>query len=417
MPFSFFLAFKYLKPKRSLASVITCVSITGVMLGVAIVVIVRAVMTGFGDLWKEKILDFKPHLQILSASPRNPVVYDEAEIVEAVAAVPGISAVSPEIDTRILLSYKSHVSAPYLLGLDPDAFPKMYKIGPPVDGTYDLDGDSIVLGYDLARSLGVMAGDEVVVYSPKTLASRDEVYLPVKWKVKGIFSTGKSDYDSQFAVTSLATMRDFMGVDDGVYLINVKTDEPEGEAFEKTVKAVRKAAGDVALAKYRNAPRIVTWQESDREIFNALAVEKNMMALLLMFITVVAIFCVMNTLLVLTVQKTAEIGLLKALGFGDMQIMGAFVVHGMVQCLTGVLLGLGAAVAILRNLESCVEMLRSAGVEVFPKAVYGLDSLPYRLVWSDVLWVVAAVFVFGVAASLVPAWVAARKKPVEALSK
>ena len=140
-----------------------------------------------------------------------------------------------------------------------------------------------------------------------------------------------------------------------------------------------------------------------------------MTALLLMLITVVALFCVMNTLLVLTVQKTSEVGLLKALGFSKLKIMGVFVVHGLVQVTVGTVLGLAAAYAVLRNLQNLVEQLAHFGVQVFPKAVYGLDAIPYRLVAADVIWVVVIVYVFGLLASLIPAFLAASKNPVEAL--
>ena len=125
----------------------------------------------------------------------------------------------------------------------------------------------------------------------------------------------------------------------------------------------------------------------------------------------------MNTLLVLTVQKTSEIGLLKALGFTKAKIMGAFVVHGLVQVTTGTLLGLATAYAVLRNLQNIVDQLARFGVQVFPKSVYGLDSIPYRLVAADVVWVVAIVYFFGLLAALVPAFLAASKNPVEALNK
>ena len=136
-----------------------------------------------------------------------------------------------------------------------------------------------------------------------------------------------------------------------------------------------------------------------------------------MLITVVALFCVMNTLLVLTVQKTAEIGLLKALRFPKRRIMAVFMVHGLFQCTVGVILGLLAAWGVLANLQTLVEKLAHFGIEVFPKAVYGLDSIPYRLVASDVVWVVAIVYAFGILASLVPALLAACKRPVDALGK
>ena len=158
-----------------------------------------------------------------------------------------------------------------------------------------------------------------------------------------------------------------------------------------------------------------TWRQADREIFNALAVEKNMTAFLLMLITVVALFCVMNTLLVLTVQKTSEIGLLKALGFSKLKIMGAFMVHGLVQVTTGTVLGLGVSYVVSRNLQNIVEQLARFGVEVFPKEIYGLDAIPYRLTGADLVWVVAVVYVFGLLASFVPAFLAASKNPVEAL--
>ena len=417
MSFSVFLATKYLKPKRSVASVITCVSILGVMLGVAAVIIVRSVMTGFGDEWEKKILSFKPHISILPV--RGNVVANEDSIAAAVRALPGVTCVTPEVDTRVLLSYRERVLAPVLLGVDADDFTAAYKIGAPRAGTFDLDGDSIVLGVHAARALGCWVGDEVTVYSPKTLASQDEVFLPIKWKVVGIFSCGQYDYDSGYAVASLANVRDLMGLEKGVFAIHVKTDCPTDPAkFHALVETV------VETANSSNSPllhsptpvRALTWREADRELFAALAVEKNMTAVLLLLISLVALFCVMNTLLVLTVQKTPEIGLLKALGFPRGKIMGAFVVHGLVQCTVGVVLGLAAAFAILKNLQNLVEMLARFGIEVFPKAVYGLDAIPYRLVTADVVWVVAIVFTFGLLASLVPAFLAASKKPVEALS-
>ncbi len=406
MPFSLFLALKYLKPKRSVTSVITCVSVLGVLLGVAVVIIVRAVMTGFGDLWEEKILDFKPHVS-LTPYGGGQVVQDEDRLARDLAALPGVVSVSPEIDTRIMLSFRGRVSAPIVLGVDPDRFRDAYKIGAPRAGAYDLEGDSIILGVDLARSLGVWVGDDVTVYSPKTLAARDEIFLPLKWRVTGIFSSGQRDYDAGFCVCSLANARDLMGLEHGVFAIHVKTSEPgNAPVFDALCEQIRERAPSC---------RIVTWREADRELFNALAVEKNMTALLLMLVTVVALFCVMNTLLVLTVQKTPEIGLLKALGFPRGKIMGAFVVHGLVQVTVGVGLGLGLAYAILRNLQNIVDQLAHFGVQVFPKAVYGLDSIPYRLVASDVVWVVVIVYVFGLLAALVPAFLAASKNPVEAL--
>ena len=406
MLFSFFLALKYLMPKRSVTSVITCVSVIGVFLGVAVVIIVRAVMTGFGDLWQEKILDFKPHVTLKSQGP-GPIIHGEEALARRLSEIPGVVAVSPEIDTPVMLQYRGRIVTPIVLGVDTDRMGSVYKIGKPRAGSYDLEGDSIVLGVDLARSLGVWVGDEVTIYSPKTLVSRDEIFLPLKWRVTGLFSSGQRDYDGHFAICSLPNARDLMGLDEGVFTVNVKTAKPaNAPVFEAVCKQIAEAAPEC---------RVITWRQADREIFNALAVEKNMTALLLMLITVVALFCVMNTLLVLTVQKTSEVGLLKALGFSKSKIMGVFMVHGLVQVTLGTVLGLAGAYDVLRNLQNIVEKLAHFGVEVFPKAVYGLDAIPYRIVAADVIWVVVIVYVFGLLASLIPAFLAASKNPVEAL--
>lgn len=412
MGFPLFLAAKYLKPKRSVASVITCVSILGVMLGVAAVIIVRSVMTGFGDEWEKKILSFKPHVSILPT--RGNVVAEEGRIAAAVRTIPGVSCVTPEVDTRILLSHDSRVLAPVLLGVDADDFTAAYKIGAPRAGTFDLDGDSIVLGVHAARQLGCWVGDEVTVYSPKTLASRDEVYLPVKWKVVGIFSCGQYDYDSGYAVASLANVRDLMGLEKGVFAIHVKTDCPTDPAkFRALVDDVVESAQRESGAHLR----ALTWREADRELFSALAVEKNMTAVLLLLISLVALFCVMNTLLVLTVQKTPEIGLLKALGFSRREIMGVFMAHGLVQCTAGVVLGLLASWAVLSNLQRIVEWLGSIGMPVFPESVYGLAEIPHRVIFSDIVWTVAFVYAFGWLASFIPALIASVKDPVKALEE
>ena len=411
-----FLALKYLKPKRSVASVITCVSILGVMLGVAVVIVVRSVMTGFGDIWEEKILDFKPHVSLLPT--RGNVISDENAIASRLRAIPGVTCVTPEIDTRVLLSYKGRVLAPVILGVDGDEFVRAYRVGTPRAGMFDLDGDSIVLGATAARTLGVWVGDEVTVYSPKTLVAKDEVFLPVKWKVVGIFSCGQHEYDSGYVVASLNNVRDLMGLEKGVFAIHVKTDCPtDSERFSQLVEScVARGASDSSDSG-ATALRAVTWREADREIFSALAVEKNMTALLLSLISLVAVFCVMNTLLVLTVQKTPEIGLLKAIGFRRMEIMKVFMVHGMIQCGVGIVLGLLASWAILANLQNIVEGLARMGVEVFPASVYGLAAIPHRLIVSDIFWVVALVLVFGFLASFVPATIASFKDPVKALNE
>jgi len=239
--------------------------------------------------------------------------------------------------------------------------------------------------------------------------TKDEVYFPERLTVTGIFDSGQRDFDSGFIITSIAVARDLMGMKSGVYSIHLKVSDPQNTAkFSKIVGDVR-----MLIPLYT----VRTWREIDSQLFNALAVEKNMMVILLMFITIVAIFCVTNTLIVLTVQKTDEIGLLKALGFSSRQVMAAFVLHGWIQCLLGTVLGIGAAYLILENLHTLVEFLARLGVEVFPKDVYGLAQIPWRVVPREVADVAVSVIAFCTVASFLPAWRAARMDPVTSLRK
>ena len=127
MPFPLFLAFKYIKPRRSIASVITCVSIIGVMLGVAVVLIVRSVMTGFGDEWRKKILEFKPHVSVVASAER--LITGEEELASAIGRIPGVECASQVVNSRILFSHRNRVQAPIMIGVSSTEFTKAYQVG------------------------------------------------------------------------------------------------------------------------------------------------------------------------------------------------------------------------------------------------------------------------------------------------
>lgn len=404
MRFALFLALKYIKPRRSVASAITLVSIVGVALGVTAVVIVRSVMTGFGDEWRSKVLGFKPHISIVPARER--FIHGEDALAEAVRSIPGVVSAIPELDSRILLSRRDHVAAPVAVGIGDIDLDKTFSGVRCVAGSFDLHDGCIVIGAGLARSIGAWVGDSVTVCAPPL---PDEVFLPRKWRVTGVFSSGQYDYDSDYAVATIDSVRDLLGVEAGAGAIHLKTANPlDSDSFGALVRS---------LPVDRAGCRIVTWREADRQLFDAIAVETNVTAVLLSLISVVALFCVMNTLLVIGVQKTPEIGLLKALGFGKSRIVAVFLVHGVIQCSAGLVLGLLASWAVLSNLADIVAWLGSIGMEVFPPAVYGLNEIPHRTVPGEVAWTVGVIFVFGLLASLVPALVAAAKDPVKALGE
>ena len=410
MSFPVFLALKYLKPKRSVASIVTIFTILGVILGVAIIIIVRAIMTGFGDMWHDKILAFKPHITV-TAAYGNRTLENEAALCRQIENIPGVTAVSPAIETRVLAEFNQNILAPIVIGIDPVAATNMIPFANSMRaGEFDLEGDSIVVGSNLADNLGFNVGDKILVYSPMNVVHKDEIYFPEELLVTGIFNTGQNQFDSDFLFVSLPLARDLVGLETGVYSVYVKTQNPRDQnAFMRICDDLSRALGPFR--------RLNTWHEVDRELFTALAVEKNMMTLLLAFITIVAIFCVTVTLIVITVQKTNEIGLLKALGFSSGQICLTFVLYGWIQCVIGMILGVGAAFLVLNNLQNLINYLKHLGVDVFPQGIYGLDALPWRVIPSELLQVLLIVQVFCILFCTLFAWRAARLDPIAALRK
>ncbi len=406
LPFSLFLALKYLRPKRSFISVVTVISILGVLLGVAILVIVLSVMTGFDNMWREKILSFKPHMTVTS---RLGVITNETRLCEAIEAVPGVTGASPSVETRVMLQYEGRMWAPVVLGLDPERAGRISRI--PNDpqymyaGSFDLADDAIVLGIDTAMRMGITQDAQVLVYSPSSVGDASELHLPEELRVSGIFDMGMRDFDSGYVFTSLAVARDLVGLDAGAYTIYVMTDD--AFKFAPYARAVREAIGPLYEVR--------TWQEIDQLLFDALSHEKTMMFVLLVFITVVAIFCVTNTLIVITVQKTREIGLLKALGFPTWKITAAFVCHGWIQCLAGTVAGIGVGLLVLVHLKAIVRFLANCNVSVFPKEIYGLSEIPWQTSPMELVHIGLFVMAFCTLSSILPAYRAARLDPVEAL--
>ena len=369
------------------------ITVLGVTLGVAILMIVLAVMTGFGDVWREKILSFKPHIVVTARAPDG-VVADPEAVCRAAEAVPGVEGACPAIMFPAMVRSESSGDpvAVTMVGIDPDR-PSILRNAASnlVAGVFDPSEDRALVGRDLARRLWTGPGGRFLCYSPLNLRSSDELYFPEELRVAGVYDMGMAQFDDGMVVCSLGMARDLMGMDGGARLVQVQVGRPE-------FAHVQAAALQDALGPHYS---VETWQDVDKALFNALRTEKTMMFILLAFIAVVAAFCVTNTLIVITIQKTREIGLMKALGFSARQIRSAFVLGGLVQCVAGETLGFGLGWLVLRNLQRLV----------------GLPEIPWRIVTTDVAAVLCTVFAFCFAASFLPAWLAARLDPVRAINQ
>ena len=402
--FSLFLAFKYLKPKRSFLSVVTLLSLLGVTLGVAVLIVVLSVMTGFDETWREKILSFNAHVKV---SEYGGVVHQPQKLLDMVSKMDGITGAAPNLEGLVFIQAGDNVHTPMLRGVDPVLERTVSRVPDSIiEGEFSVGYGEIVIGRDLALRLGLRLGDSLLVYSPQNFVSQDELRLPEELTVSGVFEVGMWEFDANYVLTSLDTARSIYNVEQGVHNIQIMTEDPMNAM--RTAKQI----GD-RLGPYFDSR---CWIDLNRQMFTALQTEKNMMFFLLIFITIVAAFGITNTLITLTVQKTHEIGLLKALGFSNRRIINIFLWIGAVQGVIGTGLGLGFGLLALKYRNELLNFISAQfRVDLLPKELYQLSQIPAHTTTSDVVTVCATVLVICTLAGLVPAWRAAQLEPAEAL--
>ncbi len=417
LPFELMLALRYLRPKRTFVSVITLISVVGVMLGVAVLIIVISVMTGFDRQLREKILGFNAHLRVYQSG--TPMA-EHAAIMKTIAANPLVKGVAPFVMGKVLVETQPEagspsVDAPILRGIDPQlegnvsVLPKSV-----VEGKFDVRGNGLVVGTNFAEALRLRVGDRLAIYSPHNLqkmkASRgkekEEVILPDDFVVNGIFDVGYYEYNSMVIVCSLANAQDLYELEDSVHGLLVMLHDPYQANMVKTQLEQTLGKGFV----------VRTWFEENSSILNALLVEKNVMFYLLFFIMIVAAFGITSALITFVVQKTREIGVLKALGATNAQVMRLFLGQSIFVGVLGVVSGFGLGMLALayRN-EFLHFMNRVTGFELFPASIYEFRELPALIVPGDIGIICGGSMLICVLAGLLPAWNAGRLKPVEAL--
>ncbi len=402
-PFSIFLALKYLRPKRTFVSVVTLISVLGVTLGVAVLIVVISVMSGFDDMWREKILGFQAHISV--AAPGT--ILDYNGLIEDVLTVPGVRAASPFIQGLVFIQHNEAVHSPFLKGIDPDLENITTQVKDHVvSGTFSVLDEDIVIGRDLARRMRVKVGDKVLVYSPQQFARSDEFHLPEELTVAGIFDVGMWDFDMGYLLSSLGIARNLSGIEQGVQGIQVMTDNPL--RAEQVAERLREHLGPIY--------EVQSWMTLNRQLFATLRVEKNLMGFLLGFILLVAAFSIMNTLITVTVQKTREIGLLKAVGFSSGSVMRVFLWQGWVAGMIGLVCGNMLGLFVLHHRNNLLKWLSDTfHLELFPKNLYRLAEIPASTRVDDLLLIAAFVMLLCTLAGLIPAWRASRLNPSEAL--
>jgi lipoprotein-releasing system permease protein len=425
LPFSFFLALRYLKPKRTFVSIITLISMAGVMLGVTVLILVIAVMTGFDRELRQKVIDFDAHILVGSED----VVRDWRDLTVKIRNTPGVVGTAPYVQGPVIVEFRNQRLAPMIRGIDPAEEEKVVPLAKFIkEGVLDLEGDSALLGVELARKLKIGVGDTLTIYSPgnigeilngikelekskgegerQAIDKLREVVLPKELTITGIFETGHYLHDSEFLLVPIHVGQELYGLGDALHGITVKTVDPYGAEGVKS-----------DIERFLQPPQFAkTWIDMNRTYFEAVRLERTVMFFLLFFIVIVAAFGIMNTLITVTVQKTRDIGIMKAIGANIWQIVWVFLGQGVVVGVFGTLSGLGLGMTLIRYRNEFSRWLASTlGIEVFPKQVYQFSEIPAEVVPRDVVIICLSAFVICWIFALIPAYRAARLDPVKAL--
>jgi lipoprotein-releasing system permease protein len=418
LPFELLLALRYLRPKRTFVSVITLISVVGVALGVAVLIIVISVMTGFDHDLREKILGFNAHLKIFA---RGKTLENYGPVMDLVVSNKNVRGVAPFVFGPVLLEtqptngQQAAVATPFIRGVDP-AHEADVSVLPQsiISGQFDLSGRGLLIGSKFAETYGLFVGDHVSIYSLAELkkmqeqrgTTNEEAILPDEYTVTGIFDVGYYEYDATVVVTSLENAQDLYALGDSVHGLMVMLRDPY------RAPEVRRELATTLGPSYS----ITTWAEENAAILGALVVEKNVMFYIMFFIVIVAALCILSAQITFVVQKTREIGMLKALGARNLQVSGIFLSQSAIIGVLGVLAGYGLGILALgyRN-EFLHFMNHLTGFELFPASIYGFNELPAIIAARDIAIICGGSFVICLLGGVLPAWRAGRLEPVEAL--
>jgi lipoprotein-releasing system permease protein len=417
MPFELLIGLRYLKAKRksTFISIITFISTAGVMLGVMALIIVLAVMTGFEEDLKEKILGTNAHVVVVrNGAPME----DYRQVMAKLKEFKGVTATTPFIYNQVMLSSGKNVSGVVLRGIDVTTDRLVTGLSKSVvEGTIDrlepkMGAGSeaypgLLVGKELAKHLHLSVGDKVNVISPMGNITPLGMMPKMKpFRVAGIFNTGMFEYDSTLAYVSLGQAQSFFDLEDTVTGVQLKVQDVYHTG--ELARSINRTLGPDYYAR--------DWMQMNRNILFALKTEKVVMFIILTLIVLVAAFGIASTLFMVVMEKNRDIAILKSMGATGGSIMKIFVLEGLVIGIIGTALGVVSGLLIALNLEPIISFIQKiTGQNFFSKDIYYLDRFPSMVVPFDVVLISVTAVLISFIATLYPAWQASRMLPAEAL--
>ncbi|MFT9257375.1 MAG: lipoprotein-releasing ABC transporter permease subunit [Acetobacter sp.] len=409
-PFERAVAGRYLRARRGerFVSIIAIFSLVGIALGVATLIIVMAVMNGFQADLMSRILGLNGDLTIYG-SGRTISNYEDA--ARTVRTVPGVVSATPMIEGQVLLSAGPYSSGGVVHGVTPQGLRDLRAVSSSIiAGSLDAFGkdDSIVVGVTLAERAGLSVGSGLTLVSPDGAATAFGTVPRVRtYHVVAIFDAGVNDYNSSVVFLPMHAAQVYFQMPGQVTQLLVMT--TDAQQVRPVSMAIDKALGNPGL-------RVLDWTNANNALFGAVQVEQNVMFLILTLIILVAAFNVISSLIMMVKDKTADIAVLRTIGASRGAIMRIFLMCGAFVGVAGTVSGTVLGVVFCLNIERIRQLLQKlTGTNLFNPEVYYLEHLPARLVWGQVVEVIAMALVLSLLATLYPSWRAAKTDPVEAL--
>jgi lipoprotein-releasing system permease protein len=410
MQYELFIGLRYTRAKRRnhFISFISLISMCGIALGVAALIVVLSVMNGFQKELRTRILGVASHVQI-SGPGGELAAWQQA--ADQAAQHPQVRAAAPYVAAQGMLSFDQTVRGVLVRGILPDAEEKVADFNQYMRGgsmqVLKPGEFGIVLGAELARALQVFIGDKVTLIAPQGLVTPAAILPRLKqFKVVGLFEAGMYEYDSGLALVHLADAQALYRMEDRVSGVRLKLDD---------LFAAPRVAREL-LSRVEGDVRIVDWTRSHANFFRAVQIEKNVMFIILLLIVAVAAFNIVSTLVMAVTDKESDIAILRTLGASPGSIMQVFIVQGALIGVIGLALGLAGGIALALNIDVVVPAIeRLFNTQFLAKEVYYISELPSDLQWRDVGVIAAVSFVLTLLATLYPSWRASRVNPAEAL--
>lgn len=411
-PYEWLIGTRHLRSthRRGFVSFVALISVMGLTLGVATLVVVLSVMNGFERELRARILSVTSHAMLMGI---HGTIDDWPKIQQAVQREPGVIAAAPYIEEQALVANKKRVKGVMVRGVLPEQEAHTTSLGQLLssgskltdlkDGAYN-----VILGANLAKELRVGVGDDIVIIAPQGTATPGGVVPRMRrFHVTGTFQSGMYEYDNTLALVHMQDAARLYKLGDAVTGIRMTLQDPM-RSTSTLLNLLRTLGPD----KFNGTD----WTRTHVNFFRAIQTTKSMMFIILLMIVAVAAFNIVSTLVMIVKEKQTDIAILRTIGVGPKNVLAMFVVQGVLIGLAGTLIGAGLGILLSHNIQSIISGIeRTFGVQFMDASVYFMSELPAYVEMPDVIRICVVAFALCALATIYPAWRASRTAPAEAL--